>query len=111
MDVGVPLTVTVSVSPAFASPGMLTFTTTPSPASVALMPPAFSGTLLMLGAVGAIRSSVRLDAALGALTLPATSVNVALTGTVPSLICANAAAETGTFAIAPTSLAKTVYGI
>ena len=108
--VAVPLTMTVNVSPALASPGKPTFTTTPSDASVALMPLAFSGTLLILGALGAERSRVRLDARLGVLTLPAASVIVALTGTVPSLKFASVVAETVTFAVAPISLAWIVYG-
>src|SRR6185369_10774981 len=88
-----------------------TFTVVPSAASVALIPPpAFSGTDVIVVAVGALRSTVTVDTADSVPTLPAWSVTREVTLTVPSPCDTIVAAGTVTAAVpAVMSAAVSVY--
>jgi hypothetical protein len=67
-----PSMLTVITSPATAPAGSVTSTGTPSAASVALMPPAASGTLTV-GAAGGATVSMSTAVVTGAAALPAAS--------------------------------------
>ncbi|MBK6739426.1 MAG: hypothetical protein IPG64_17015 [Haliea sp.] len=67
-----PSILTVITSPATAPAGSVTSTGTPSAASVALMPPAASGTLTV-GAAGGATVSMSTAVVTGAAALPAAS--------------------------------------